>query len=140
LWRRIVDSLESIEIEEQNAALAPRGLRAARRSIQLILEILAVRNPGESIVARKIVEPRLGALALDRIADRAQNDASVAFPLDEVILNAAVQYLDRELLITASAQHDNRCVRIDALDLLDALVAGGVGQMQIQENDIKGIF
>ena len=81
---------------------------ARRRALELIAQVLPVRNAGQRVVTREVVELDLRALALDGVADGAQNDAPVALPLDEIVLHAAVENFDGVVLVTVAAQHHDR--------------------------------
>ena len=98
-----------------SATFLSRALRVRRRTLELVAQILPVRNAGQRIVTREIVELDLCTLALDRVADRAQDDAAVAFPLHEIVLDAAVQDLDGIVLVAVAAQHDDRDERVGLL-------------------------
>ena len=137
---RIVHHLESVEVQEQQAHLLLTPNRARGRVLELLAQVLAVRNAGERVVAREVMQLRFGALALDRVTDRAEDHATVAFPFDEVVLNAAIQNLDRVVLVALAAEHDHGHLAVRALDLLDAVAAARVRQMQVEQHDVEAIL
>ena len=137
---RIVHRLEPVEVEEQQTHLLLAPDRARGRLLELLAQVLAIRDAGERVVAREVMQLRFGALALDRVTDRAEDHAAVTFPFDEVVLNAAIQNLDRVVLVALAAEHDHGHVRIRALDLLDAVAAARVRQMQVEQHDVEAIL
>src|SRR5690606_14267018 len=90
----LIDRFESVEIQQQERH-GPSTAQCARgRMSELVEQVLPVRNTCQPIETRKIVDLDLGAFALDRIADGAQDDAAVSLPLNEIVLDTAVEDLD----------------------------------------------
>ena len=101
---RVVDHLELVDVEEEQRHLAAVAARARGGALELVVEILAVADLGERVELREVVQPQLGALALDGVADGAQDRAALAFPLHQVVLHALVEDADRELLVVLAAR------------------------------------
>ena len=134
---RLVHDLEPVEIEQQQRHRSVPAQRARRRMAELVAQILPVGNTRQRIVAREVVEPDLRTLALDGVANRAQDRAPVALPLHEIVLDAAVQDLDGVILVALAAEHDDRHERTGFLDLLHALGAAAVGEVEIEQDDVE---
>jgi hypothetical protein len=79
---------------------------------------------------------RLSFLALNGVADGAQDRAPVAFPLHQIVLGALVEDAHGEFLVVLSAQHDDGNLAVYRLDGVEALQAGAVGKMQVEQDDI----
>src|SRR4029078_5091870 len=93
---------------QQQERYRPAAARRSFRNVgQLVADVVPVRKSGQPIETRKIVDLALRALSLDGIADRAQDDAAIALPLHEIVLHAAVQDFDREVLVALAAQHED---------------------------------
>ena len=66
---RVVDLLEAVEIHHQHGARLAGPVRGRDRLVHAVTEQGAVRQPGESVVERLVLE-RLGVgLALGDVAD-----------------------------------------------------------------------
>ena len=120
---RVVDDLERVQVEEEQRHLAAVAARAGRGAGELVVEELAVGDAGQRVVLGQVVEVQVGLLALDGVADRAQDRATLALPLHQVVLGALVQDADGELLVVLAAQHDDRDLVVDRLDGVEALQA-----------------
>ena len=61
---RIIDDLEAVEVDEQHRALPAMAQRHLDRRAQELAEHHPVRQTGQPVVGRKILDPRLGFLLL----------------------------------------------------------------------------
>ncbi len=125
--QRVVDHFETIEVDEQHGELAVVAARRFDREIQQLAEHRTVRQPGEAVVRREILDPLLRALARrDVLDDRdvvdglaravALRSDGEAHPDGRTVL-AQVTLLDLEGLDLARAQLQPKLVG-------DAHVAG----------------
>jgi hypothetical protein len=134
---RFVHGIESIEVEQQQRQGPAAAQRASRRVIELVPQVLLVRYAGQPVEAREVIDLVLRPLALDGIADGAQDDATVAFPLDEVVLGALVQNVDGEVFVVLAAEHDDRHELVSLVNLLDTVGAAAVGKVEIEQHDVE---
>ena len=100
---RVVDDLEAVEVEEQHrgAALGVMALRAADRLVEAVDEQHPVRQPGERVVQRVVLQAPLGLAAVGDVGDAADDPGRPAAlvahrdPAREHPAVAAVAVLDR---------------------------------------------
>ena len=64
----VVDLLELVHVDVQQRQAEPGAPRARDRLLQQVLELHAVRDLGQRIVARQVADAALGALALGDVA------------------------------------------------------------------------
>jgi hypothetical protein len=86
---------------------APQPL-AVHRLAQPVVQQGPVRQAGEGVVVRLVLELQLVALALDGVLHGPQQQLAVEAPLDEVILRPALHRREREVVVVVSGQHDDR--------------------------------
>ena len=72
---RVVDDLEAVEVEEQHrgAALGVVALGAADRLVEAVHEQHAVREPGQRVVERVVLQAVLGLAAVGDVGDAADD-------------------------------------------------------------------
>ena len=75
-------------------------------------------------------------LALDGVADRAQQPVRVDPALDEVVLRALLQGFDGQRLVVEAGQDDQRNVRRRGVGAPHGLEALGVGQSEVKQDDV----
>lgn len=80
------------------------------------------------------VELRL--LALDGVSDRPDDDFGRRLSLDEVVLGAVLDGLQRQRVVFRSRQDDERQVRRGADQAVQRLEFLGVGQTEIEQRDV----
>ena len=97
---RIVDLLELVEIDEQHGAAVERA-RRAQRVLELVVEEGAVRQAGDGVEARHVVDLGLGGLALGDVLDD-HHGAAVLHHLDGEFEGAVAQRLDGGLGVAAA--------------------------------------
>src|SRR5262249_6630933 len=100
----------------------------------------SVWKSGQRIQTREVVELDLGALSLERVTDRAQDDAAVALPLHEVVLHAPVQDFDGKILVGLAAQNDDRDQVVGFPEPLDTLDAATVWKIEIEQHDVEPLL
>ena len=129
----VVDELEVVEVHEHHRDGARLALRVHRLA-QAVVQQVAVRQAGERVVVRLVLELHLVALALDGVVHRAQQQLAVEPRLDQVVLRPALHRRQRHRLVVVAGEHDDRHrgrVRVDARE---GLQPHGVRQRQIQQH------
>ena len=76
----VVDDLEAVQVQEQHRGAGRRmaALGAPDRLVQAVDEQHAVREAGERVVQRVVLEPALGLAAVGRVRDRADDARGLA--------------------------------------------------------------
>ena len=72
----VVDGLEAVEVEQHDRDQLAMAVGARQGLDQIVAEQHAVGEPGQLIELRQLGQPPLGAMALDRVADRALEQAA----------------------------------------------------------------
>ena len=99
---RVVHLLELVEIDEQHREVAV-ALHRGQRELHLVVEEDAVRQAGQRVVARQMVDLRLGILALGHVLD--QHDRAAALHrLECERERASVLGIDREVAVELSVE------------------------------------
>ena len=65
----VVDELEAVEVEEQDARQPAAAAQARERLLEAVEEQHAVGQPGERVVQRAVADRVLGRLALERVGE-----------------------------------------------------------------------
>ena len=97
----VVDLLEAVHVDVQQRHALAVAPRARDRLLQQVLELHAVRDLGQRVVARQVADAALGALALGDVA----RDVDVAGELRVVGGDARAGERHRDGLAGAGAQH-----------------------------------
>ena len=85
----------------------------------------------------QLAELALDPLALDRMPDRAAQQAGIALAFDQIILGAIEDRLEGEPLVVQAAQHQHRQTGRGPAQLADRPHPGDVGQHQIEQDDVE---
>ena len=96
-----------------STATLPGRAAPLQRVLEAVVEERAVRQAREVVVEREVGELDLGALAVDRVADRALERCGVELVADEVVLRAGLDGGERERRGAVGAEHDDRHVGAD---------------------------
>ena len=90
---RVVDDLEAVEVQEQHrgAALGVVALGAADRLVEAVHEQHAVREAGQRVVERVVLEAVLGLAAVGDVGDAADDAGRLAAPSRTAIPRARCQ-------------------------------------------------
>ena len=102
---RVVDELEAVEVEEEQADRAQRAaggdvaLHPLQRDVRPLEQQRAVRQAGQRVAHGERGQPALGVLALDRVAHGAQQHGAGRLALDEVVLRARPDGAQRQLVL-----------------------------------------
>ena len=115
---RVVDLLEVVDVEEQHRDGRVRAPRAVERDAEAVEEQRAVGQAGQRVVQRLWASCDLGALALDRVADRAAQQGRGELGLDQVVLGAGADRRER-LLVAPSASTTIGVIGRGGSDLLE---------------------
>src|SRR6476660_831891 len=107
---------------------------------KLVAHVVSIWKSGQPVQTREVIELDLRTLSLDGVADRAQDDAAVALPLDEIVLHTAIQDLNREILVALATQHDNRDQVVGFPDPLDTLDAATVRKIEVEQHDVEPLL
>ena len=135
----VVDRLEAVEVEEENRAGLLAALDPGQRQAQAIEEERSVGKVGQGVVRGLAGELELGALALDGVADGPPQQVAVGVALDQVVLGALLDGLERDVLVLLAAEHHDRYLWRAGAHGLQTLQARGVGEREI-EQDAAQIF
>ncbi len=118
----------------------PAGLGAELGSVEQAVARQGNRLERVSeVVADDAEEERLevlDVLPLDRVADGARQEGVIGLALHEVLLRPGAHARERGVEVGLSAQHDNRQVRVVAREPLERLEPVGVGQAQVEEDNL----
>ena len=83
---------------------------------------------------------RFQGLALDRVAQRANQAAGIDLSLDQIILRALLQGFDRHALVVETAEDHQRNVGSRDMRPADGFQALRVRQAEVEKNDVDLIF
>jgi hypothetical protein len=103
----VIDQLESVEVEQHHRERVTVMLGAFQGLAELALEPVAVRQPGQAVERRELVDVGGGPLALDGIMQRAGKNLDAIAILNDVVLGTADARLGGERLVIL-AQHQDR--------------------------------
>ena len=106
----VVEALEAVEVDEQHGDAALPVATPLERVLEAVVEHRPVREAREVVVDRQVGELDLGALAVDRVADRPLERAGVDLVADEIVLRAGLHRRERERRVAVGAEHDDRDV------------------------------
>ena len=106
----VVETLEAVEVDEQHGDAALSVATPLERVLEALVEDRPVREPCEVVVGCQVGELNLGALAVDRVADRPLERAGIHLVADEKVLSAGLHRRKRERRVAVGAEHDDRDV------------------------------
>ena len=130
----VVDVLELVDIHEQHGDHRAGAPSAIQRHPEPVQEQRPVGQSGERVAQRQLGQLHLRALALDRVADRAAQERRIQVLLDQAILGAGVQRLQRQLLVDALAEHDDRGGGGGGAQRLNLLRRAGPSELQGEQH------
>ncbi len=116
------DDVDARVVEQQR-----RGQQAAFQQ-----RVLA----GPQLARVQVGGDELGALALDRVQQRAPQHFGFDAPLDQVVLRARRDRGSPEVLVVQPGQHDDRDGGVAFGDAVERVDPVGVGQVQVQQHAI----
>ena len=137
--QRVVDVLESIDIDEEDADNGSIPRPAAHRGIEMLDQQTPVRQPCERVVIREPFHLQLGLLALDRIAKTADERFGRDVSLEEVILRAALDRLQRQHFIVGTGEDDDRHIGIGGDQPCQCFEAARIGQAEIENHRVEAL-
>ena len=130
----VVDLLEAIEVDEQQRAAAAAARGRTERHAQPVEQQRARRQSRQRVVHRACDQLGLDALAVRRILQRAAQLAGIELPLDHVVLGAADDGSQPELLVVVARQHDDRDVVAMLEQRAERLQALAVGEVEVKQH------
>ncbi len=133
----VVDRLEAVEIDEDHRDQVAVALEPAERLAQPVLEQRPIRQAGQGVVPGQLAELALDPLALDRVPDRAAQQAGIALALDQIVLGAVEDRLEREPLVVQAAQHQHRQTGRHPAQLADRPQPGNIRQHEVEQDDVE---
>ncbi len=107
---RVVDLLERVHVQEQQAHRGAGAPRTVQGNSEPVQEQHAVGEPGQRIVQRLAGQLDLGALALDGVADRPPERGRGQLGRQQVVLGSEAHRLHAEL-VAVFRKHDDGRVR-----------------------------
>ena len=106
----VVDGLEAVEVEQHDRDQLAMAVGARQGLAQIVAEQHAVGEAGQLIELRQLGQPPLGAMALDRVADRAIQKRRRHLALGQIVRRAGTHGLEIDLAVALPGQHDEgRC-------------------------------
>jgi len=120
----VVDLLEVVEVEEHDGRLGSRAAGALERHSEPVEKQGTVGEPGQLVVESLVGEVGLRALALDRVRERAPEHGRLKFGLDQAILGAGLDRIERERLVVVRQQQHDRRVRSGQPHVLEQVERG----------------
>ncbi len=116
---RVVDDLEAVEVEEEDGARRRRARAAADGVLEAVLEEHPVRQPGERVVQRVVLELQLGRLAVRDVGLGAREAAGTP-------VGAAHGLGAREHPAPAAVERPHAVLGLEVLGLADEVVLHGL--------------
>ena len=141
---RVVDELEAVEVEEQQADRAQRqpggggAVHPLQRGVGALEQERAIRQAGQRVAHRERGQAALGPLALDRVAHGAEQHGAGRLALDEVVLRARLDGAQRQLVLAQAAEHDDGQLGARRAQRLQAGEPVRVGEREVQQHAVGG--
>ncbi len=136
----VVDLLEAVDVEEDDRAGKLRPARLDEGQFELLEERAAVEETGERIGAGETDELGLALLALDGVADGAQQRPRLDLRLFEVVAGAVFQRLGGDLQVGQAGEHDDGGVGHGAAQRTQSVEAERVRQAEIKQDRIGRVL
>jgi hypothetical protein len=141
---RVVDFLESVEVEHQQRHRQAVALCATNRLGQTIVQQRAVRQVGQRVVISEVGNPLCEAppLAPHRglahfMTDRRQETAKIA--LANVVVRAGLHRINRRFFARRSGHEQHRQIGIALTDELQRANSAEAAQGKIDDDDVPAV-
>ena len=131
---RVVDLLEVIQIDEEQAQRAARAPRAGDCLLESVVEEQPIGQAGQHVVGRAVLAATTIGLGLDgravaarRVGERAHQQRRIGVSLHQVGVRAALRGFQGELLADVAGHHDDGGLAGDRSQTREGLDAAAVG-------------
>lgn len=136
----IVDRFHPIKIDERNS----HAVAHAAREFHLFLchsnKTAPVKEPGQRVYERQILELSQKAMTFTRIADHAYEQIPINMALDEEVLRSLANGRHCQVLIVVAGQHNDGHRSNGTMHPAKGIDANTIGQRQVEQDQIVRAF
>ena len=132
----VVDGLEPVQIEQHDRHQLAMPVGARQGLDQIVAKQNPIGEAGQLIELRHLRQSPLGAMALDRIADRPVEQRRGHLALGEIVGGAGPHRLEIDLAIALPGQHDEGCGRSQLDRLAHQLQPVALAQAVVDQVDV----